>query len=251
MEVRQLKARRLYPEIRAGGFSHVDGTIEFYQRINALLEPDMIVLDFGAGRGEQLLDESVPYRARLCRLQGKVKHLVGVDIDTAVLANPYLDEAHVVDVTRPLPFPDGHFDLIYADWVLEHVAAPADFAREVRRLLKPGGWFCARTPNRWGITGLGANLIPNRLHTRILRTVQPERQEQDVFPTAYRMNTLRSVKRYFPDREWDNCSYISNSEPPYVQRSIILMRLVQLFWRLTPGRFHTTLNLFVRRRPPA
>ncbi|HEX8258271.1 MAG TPA: class I SAM-dependent methyltransferase [Allosphingosinicella sp.] len=242
------KVARIYPEIAAGGFSHVDGTIGFYQRINALIGPDMEVLDFGAGRGEQLVEDPVPYRAALCRLQGKVRRLVGVDIDPAVLRNPFLDEAHVIDPSRPLPFADGQFDLIYADWVLEHVATPDGFAAEVRRLLKPGGWFCARTPNRWGVTGLGANLIPNRLHTKLLKTLQPGRQEQDVFPTTYKMNTRSAVRRYFPEREWEHSTYISNSEPPYVQRSLLLMRLVQLFWRASPPGFHTTLNVFLRKR---
>ena len=32
-----------------GGFSDTDGTINFYLRINSLLNDDSIVLDFGAG----------------------------------------------------------------------------------------------------------------------------------------------------------------------------------------------------------
>lgn len=240
--------RKLYREIGAGGFSHVDGTIEFYQRINALISPAMTVLDFGAGRGAQLLDEGVPYRAALCRLKDKVHRLIGVDVADAVLANPFLDEAHVIDPAEPLPFPDGYFDLIYADWVLEHVTSPRHFVSEVRRLLKPGGWFCARTPNRWGITGIATNIVPNRFHTRLLKILQPKREEQDVFPTRYGMNTLGAVGHYFPQTEWENCSYIANSEPPYVQRSAGLMRLVRLLWRLTPASLHTTMFLFLRRR---
>ena len=38
-----------FPEVGAGGFTSLDGTIEFYTRINALLAPDMAVLDFGGG----------------------------------------------------------------------------------------------------------------------------------------------------------------------------------------------------------
>lgn len=45
-----------FPEIEVGGFTSIDGTIEFYTRISALLNPSMTVLDFGAGRGAALTD---------------------------------------------------------------------------------------------------------------------------------------------------------------------------------------------------
>lgn len=55
---------RLYPEVAAGGFSHVDGTVGFYRRVNALLRPDMTVADVGPGRGRSSEDQ-VAYRRSL------------------------------------------------------------------------------------------------------------------------------------------------------------------------------------------
>lgn len=51
--------------------------------------------------------------------------------------------AHIVrhDVTRPLPFPDAHFDAVYHAHLFEHLPprqAPALLA-ECRRVLRPGG----------------------------------------------------------------------------------------------------------------
>ena len=238
---------RLYPEIGAGGFSRVDGTVEFYTRVNALLKPDFSVMDLGAGRGAQLRGQG-DYRTELAKLQGKVEKLIGVDVDDAVLDNPFLDEAHVISIGAPYPFPDNSFDLILSDWVLEHVANPDEFVAEVGRVLKPGGWFCARTPNRWGMIGIGANLVPNSAHKSILAKLQPGRKSEDVFPTVYRMNTMRRLSRAFPPEEWDNYSYITNSEPQYVQRSILAMRAVQLVWRLAPARFGSVFNVFMRRK---
>jgi hypothetical protein len=43
--------KNFYPEIRFGGFSEIDGTIPFYIRVNALLDPLSVVLDIGCGRG--------------------------------------------------------------------------------------------------------------------------------------------------------------------------------------------------------
>ena len=240
--------RSLYPELGAGGFTRVDGTVAFYTRVNALLDPSMTVLDFGAGRGAQLFDQSSRYRNELSKLQGKVKWLIGVDLDPAVTKNPFLDEAHVIDGESSLPFAPDTFDLIYADWVLEHVVSPEKFVAMVHSVLKPGGWLCARTPNRWGMTGISANLIPNRLHDRILSGLQPDREARDIFPTMYRMNTLRTLRKCFGIAQWDDFSYTFNPEPPYVQRFKPLMHLAQIFLRVAPSAMATDLHVFVRRR---
>lgn len=237
-----------FPERQAGGFSRVDSAIEFYTRVNALLKPDMRVLDLGAGRGAQLLDTRSKYRTNLLTIRGKVAHLAGVDVDPVVLENPFLDEAKVINYRAPIPFPDESFDLIFADWVLEHVDNPEDFEANIYRLLKPGGWFLARTPNRWGITGLATNIIPNKLHTRVLMNVQPGRPSQDVFPTRYKINTRGRVRRYFPTSRYNDYSYITNAEPPYMSISRTLMRMVFIYWRMVPRLFYTNLFVIVQRK---
>ncbi|WP_052389877.1 methyltransferase domain-containing protein [Belnapia moabensis] len=45
-----------------------------------------------------------------------------------------------------LPFPNGSFDLVVANAVLEHVADPARCVAEMRRVLVRGGWIFAETP---------------------------------------------------------------------------------------------------------
>ena len=239
---------QVYREIGAGGFSQVDGSVEFYTRLNALLRPDMTVLDYGAGRGSQMEDPGSPFRAALVTLRGKVGRIVGVDVDDAVLQNPHLDEAKVVGLRAALPFPDGTFDMIFADWVLEHVDTPELFAQEVTRLLRPGGWFCARTPNRWGMTGIATNLVPNRLHAALLRKLQPGRQERDVFPTAYRLNTRAQIGRHFPARLWEDYSYHHNPEPAYLQGSRIALTAARVYLAVTPRALGTNLHVFLRRR---
>jgi SAM-dependent methyltransferase len=237
---------RFYPEVRAGGFSHVDGTVEFYTRVNALLEPNFIVLDLGAGRGEQLYRDPSSYRTKLTLIKGKVAKLVGADLDEVVLENPFLDEAKVIRAGEPYPFSDNTFDLILADCVIEHIDDPIEFASEITRVLKPGGWFCARTPNRWGMIGVFTGLVPNRAHAGLLAKLQHDRQARDVFPTRYRLNSLARLRCAFPKGHWEHYSYISNPEPPYIQRSVLAMRAVLLAWRLLPQHFHTVMNVFMR-----
>jgi len=47
-------------------------------------------------------------------------------------------------------FPDGHFDLALASHLIEHLNSPRAFAREMRRVLCPGGRLMLTTPNIGG-----------------------------------------------------------------------------------------------------
>ncbi|WP_373474687.1 hypothetical protein [Sphingorhabdus sp.] len=82
--------QHFYPEAKATGFSHVDGGIAFYTQIAALLKPTDHVLDFGAGRGEQIVDDPVAYRRFLTNFQGRCARVEGCDVDPVVLTNTNL-----------------------------------------------------------------------------------------------------------------------------------------------------------------
>jgi SAM-dependent methyltransferase len=96
--------------------------------------------------GHRVLDLATGVGAMGVRLQraSPGAHVVGVDLSADQLAasrrnHPALPVARG-DATR-LPFADGTFDRVHCSWLLEHVPAPVAVLREVRRVLKPGG-FC-------------------------------------------------------------------------------------------------------------
>jgi SAM-dependent methyltransferase len=234
----------------AGGFARDHGGIHFFTRVNALMSPNMTVLDFGAGRGAAFNSQvnSSAFYHNLVKLQGKVERVIGIDVDDGINDHPYLDARHIVDPLTPLPLEAECIDLVVADWVLEHVAHPEIFASEMLRILKPGGWLCARTVNRWGYVGIGTRLIPNSVHKSLLRRIWPERFEVDVFPTTYRLNTISSLRRYFPDPKWDNFSYLNNATPKYFGRSATLFRLIHTYQKLVPYFLSTDLLVFLQKR---
>ncbi|HEY8902561.1 MAG TPA: methyltransferase domain-containing protein [Chthoniobacterales bacterium] len=58
-----------------------------------------------------------------------------------------------IDLTKPLPFEDGTFDVVYSSHVLEHIPrqrVPA-LLREMARILKPGGILRIVVPDLEGI----------------------------------------------------------------------------------------------------
>lgn len=243
---------KLYPESTVGGFTRYDGFVEFFTRVNALLDSSSVVLDFGAGRGLWATEPLAPFSRHLRSFHERVARVAGIDVDEAVLSNPTLAEAHVIAPGDPIPHPDGTFDLVLADHVLEHVSeqdAPG-VAAEVLRVLKPGGWFAARTPNKWGMIGIGARAVPNDLHTRVLRRLQPGRKAEDVFPVEYHMNTRRQLRRLFPAPS-KVVVYGHTSEPTYFGQSKVAWRLAAFLGRLTPPALEPTLMVFVQKDPRA
>lgn len=56
------------------------------------------------------------------------------------------DHCPLVADAHAIPFPDGHFDAVWIQYVLEHVLEPWTVAAEISRVLKPGGVLYAETP---------------------------------------------------------------------------------------------------------
>jgi SAM-dependent methyltransferase len=236
-----------YPEIGAGGFTRVDGTINFFTRVNSLLKPHMTVVDFGAGRGK-FANDNLTFRRNLCTLKGKVKKVIGVDIDPVVLDNSLVDESLLIAKDQPWPIPDGSIDLIISHSTFEHIDNPDFVSEELCRILKPNGWICASTPNRWGYVGFFTNLIPNSLHVKFLRFFQPSRKDIDVFPTCYLMNTTGRIRKIFSSGKFDNYTYTYNGGPGYSGNKKFLIALLLIFFRIIPPILNTKLFVFLRKR---
>ena len=154
----------------------------FRERILASISSKSVILDLGAGAG---IVEQMDFRGRASRV-------CGVDLDPRVTSNPLLDEGRVSDASR-IPYGDGVFDLVYADNVVEHLSTPEEVFREVHRVLKPGGIFLFKTPNRHHYMPTIARITPHRFHQFVNRL--RGRAVVDTFPTRYRANSLGAVRK--------------------------------------------------------
>jgi SAM-dependent methyltransferase len=235
-----------YPESRFGGFTDVDGTLVFYSRLRALLSAESVVVDIGCGRGKRA-DDRVPFRRDLTALRGSCRRLVGIDVDPVGEQNPGVDEFRLITEAR-WPLEDASVDLAFADLVLEHLDDPLTFFREAARVIKPGGYFCARTANKWGYVTFASRLIPNRLHARVLGRAQPDRARQDVFPTRYRCNTRRGLAGLLRTGGFsDNVVYGYEAEPSYLSFSRVAYAFGVLHQRFAPRAIKAALFVFARR----
>jgi len=238
---------RWHPEKGIDSFSKLDGTVRFYNFVKAILLKVNAkdILDFGAGRGEFWFDEKSNYRRYLRDLRTYGANVTACDIDDAVRSHPCSHRQIVIRSGERLPFEDEAFDVIVSDMTFEHLEDVDHVARELLRILKFGGYICARTPNRFGYPRIISSLIPNRLHARVLRYIQPDRRREDIFPTFYRVNSPAQARRAFKD-----CviyHYYDSSEPAYFFGSNVLYGALMLVHAILPPRLSTSVCFFIHK----
>lgn len=235
-----------YPESEFGGYTRVNGTIAFFGRVRALLRPDMIVLDVGCGRGAMTdrLEENPWERCRV--LKGDCQKVIGIDVDKAGEQNTLIDEFRPIEGDT-WPVDSASIDLLVSDAVVEHLEKPDQFFAECNRVVKPGGFLCIRTPNRWSYVALGASIVPNQFHAGVVGKLQPGRKAKDVFPTYYRANTITTVRRLLKKHGFHGCVYRHIAEPNFLHFSRWSYAMGVHLHRWLPSLFWPVLFVFARR----
>lgn len=234
-----------YPEAEICGFSRYDSTVHFYSRVLALLVERPCVerrdiLDIGCGRGEWV--DRKDAKAVLRTQQGVFERVIGIDVDPEAQINPTVDEFRLISRDGLWPIDNNTIDLAICDYVLEHVDDPHLFFAELRRVLRPGGVFCCRTPNKWFYVCMAARIIPNKWHHKCV-----ERDEAEVYPTRYECNTARRLRWFLRHYGLSGTVYAIEQEPSYLGRWPWLYRIMSYVHRMLPPMFQSTLIGFARK----
>jgi ubiquinone/menaquinone biosynthesis C-methylase UbiE len=158
--------------------------------LQQVVSPGARWLDVGCGR-QILPDWAMPLAAQhaLVRRAGSI---VGIDVDAALAEHPLLTHK-VKAFGGSVPFRDNSFDLVTANMVVEHVDNPVSFLSEVHRLLRPGGRFVFHTTNFANYLIFVSYFVPDALKHRIVWRLE-RRKAEDIFPTYYRLNTVRRIE---------------------------------------------------------
>jgi SAM-dependent methyltransferase len=201
------------------------------------------LLDAGCGRKLMLAD----IFADRCRLA------VGVDVDE-MESDGHLGRGVRADVNA-LPFAPGSVDVVAMRSVSEHLREPGVALREIARVLRPGGAAIILCPNKWYYASIAGRLVPEAAAPRVLRWIFG-RSVYDNFPTYYRANTRRAVRRLAREAALVVESAMACEHPPdYLKLSPLLFHLGVQWDRITarwpPLQWLAVSYLFVLRKPEA
>jgi SAM-dependent methyltransferase len=143
------------------------------------------------GCGHHLL---VPWReAEEIELCGKIPLLVGLDYDLPSLQKHRSITLRVKGDVGRLPFPDGSFDFVTANMVVEHLDRPEAQFAEIGRVLSAGGIFLFHTPNLFGYPAFVSRLLPEGIKKKLAYFLEG-REEADIFPTHYKSNRESDIR---------------------------------------------------------
>lgn len=225
--------------------ANVDDTILYLGIIHLLLRHARTVVDVGCGRGAYADNHRSDQGFDL---RGTDRRVIGIDIDPRASENPYIDEFYLLEDGKPWPVASGSVDLLVSDWTFEHVTDPGRFAKEISRVVRPGGAFVARSVSYYSMLSAAARRIPNSRHPRLLRILQPSRQSRDVFPTAYRLNTVSQLDEHFRSDFDFTISWRPGLENYLRSRSPGLARVVAAIESRLPDRCKASFVICGRRR---
>ncbi len=196
--------------------------------VRSHLKPEARVLDVGCGRGGLVEQLAHP-----------LAQVVGVDPDWLSLKEHRLEMPRAAAFSHALPFASHSFDLIFASWVLEHLAQPQTDLSEMARVLKPGGVFVFITPNRqhplvWVNRWLARFA---RLQDKLVEKMYG-RAAADTFPAFYRANTHPHLQHLSQQNGLTLTTLHPIADPTYLAFTPALFRFMTWFEGHLPTHRH-------------
>ena len=204
-------------------FSYVSPELWYEATVGRLVNDQTHWIDVGGGKALFPHDEALSQE-----LAGRCKLLVGVDPSENIHHNQFAHERHQCFIED---FETDHvFDLATLRMVVEHIQHPRPVAERLASLVRPGGHVVIYTPNRWSICSLTASMTPHFIHERAAQFLWRAKDE-DVFPTAYKMNTRDDLRCVFEEHGFQETGFAVLACCNIAQRSRLAHPIELALWR--------------------
>jgi 2-polyprenyl-3-methyl-5-hydroxy-6-metoxy-1,4-benzoquinol methylase len=160
------------------------------------------------------------------------QRIIGVDVSTSALARARRSGLIPVRAQTELglPFTDAAFATVVAAEIIEHVFDTEALARELVRLVKPGGWLVITTPNLVALSGR-AQFLLGRSPRNIEFDASPGTSGHIRYFTFETLETLLRRVGLKPLGRWTNVAHFS------------VLGSSELVGRLRAGLGHTLISI--------
>jgi SAM-dependent methyltransferase len=191
--------QRVYLDRRYFLFVALSSLQRFNSRIDDYLAPDLpnrrklyrqILSDLDFNRGLHL-GSGVDDDGLGVKLE-KRGDIIALDPDRRGLTENQVRKKVLADGQR-LPFNDDEFNLVFSEYVFEHLPDPESALEETDRILQPGGDFVLLVPNPSHYYARISDMTPFALHKFWLKLQGREDVERDYFPTQYEWGAYADV----------------------------------------------------------
>lgn len=180
------KGKRLaeHPEFLQRIFTGIPTVHDVYDDLlKGYAKKENVLLDAGCGK-----------KGIMNKYKGRFELSIGIDLSlSAIKQNTSLDGYALANLDH-IPFPDGSFDIIISQWVVEHMPDPESCFREFYRVLKKGGGLILVTNSIYHPIMFFSSIFPEGFRDRIKNMILPPEIEEDTFPTYYRCNSLKKME---------------------------------------------------------
>jgi SAM-dependent methyltransferase len=207
------------------------------------------VLEAGCGRKWEL------------DLSGLGYHLTGVDLDEhaleARLSNEKDLDLAILGDLRTVSLPEGHYDLVYNAYVLEHIKGAEGVLDNLFKWAKAGGIVVLRIPDGDSVFGFFAKHTPRLLHILFMRYVlrRPNAGKlgYEPYPTIYdRIVSRKGIHRYCAEHGHTILAEYYSAFPAGVfhRFTFIISIFVKVVSILSCGRlapYHNNIHFIIRK----
>ncbi len=217
-ELRQLGYKRRYKEENP---SWDDSMIKLTDLVRERCTKESIVLDFGCGRGNFVIDE----------LAESFSQKIGFDVSAESIQGNITCDKVILGNSTSLPFPDASMDVVVSLWVFEHIEKPEEVMKEIFRVLKPNGFFAFVTPNKKSALITLRRMMSDGIAHRLLKFLYG-REEKDAFSVYYRANTIKDITSLAKKTSFSQEIVLENADPSYTSFNEITYTASKIFIRL-------------------
>ena len=195
-----------------------NATTIYRDRLRNIVKPGMNLLHAGCGWDKH----------NISSVYSDTCKVTGIDLDP-VVADRFHSEFHLASL-NDMPFEENSFDIVFSEYVFEHLSEPHGAFDEIRRVLKPGGRLLIVTPNLFSYKSIVARFTPYSFHLAMGRIRYGRGHEADMYPTHFLCNTDRSFRRFAAQHEFDVVAILLvTNGPTWFEKIPIVFEIFHIF----------------------